>query len=187
MGSPAGLRITRRGCASAEWRGVTPRFDQERLLRLRGPHPPPPIAMYVPTLSADQIPRWMADDDHRGRVVELRELCKQWAHTNHAHRAAMIKTPPRRYHWWHRFTARRHDLCRIAAVVHALCDRDDVDVPDWVWTHRSRRSIGLISSLDPHSDYGRAVLVDAPAACAYHRVWFDPSSIENITVHGFRY
>jgi|GEM_PF-5135732 len=26
--------------------------------------------MYVPTLSADQLPRWMADDDNRGRVVE---------------------------------------------------------------------------------------------------------------------
>ncbi len=142
--------------------------------------------MYVPTLSADQIPRWMANDDNRGRVVELRELCKQWALTDHAHRAAMVSVMPRRYRWWHCFTARRHDLARIAAVVHALCDRDGVDVPGWVWKHRSARPIGLIP-LDLESLYAREVLTDAPEACAYHRVWFDQSTIENITVHGFRY
>ncbi len=26
----------------------------------------------------------------------------------------------------------------------------------------------------------------APAACAYHNVWFDPPSIEDIRVHGIR-
>ncbi len=143
--------------------------------------------MFVPTISADQIPRWMAGDDKRGRVVELRELCKQWAHTDHAHRVAMVREAPRRYRWWHRFTARRHDLARIAAVVHALCDRDDVDVPDWVWKHRSRRPIGVPVSLDPTTRWGRTIVADAPDACAYHRVWFDHSMIENITVHGFRY
>ena len=142
--------------------------------------------MFVPNLTADQLPRWMADDDKRGRVVELRELCKQWAHADHAHRAAMVSTTPRRYRWWHRFTARRHDLARIAAVVHALCDRDGVDVPDWVWEHRSGRPIGLVASLDPETRWGRSVLADAPAACAYHRVWFDQAMVENITVHGFR-
>ena len=143
--------------------------------------------MYVPTLTADQIPRWMADDDNRGRVVELRELCKQWALTDQAHRAAMVRVAPRRYRWWHCFTARRHDLARIAAVVHAMCDRDDVDVPGWVWKRRSRQAIGVPDSLDPDSRYAQEVLADAPEACAYHRVWFDQSMIENHTVHGFRY
>lgn len=141
--------------------------------------------MFVPTITADQIPRWMADDDGRGRVVELRELCKQWAHTDHAHRVAMVARPPRPHRWYHRFTRRRHDLSRIAAVVHALCDRDGVSVPDWVWRHRSRRPIGVFASLDPNSKWGRAALADAPDACAYHDVWFDQSMIENITVHGF--
>jgi len=145
------------------------------------------MPMFVPTLSADQIPRWMANDDNRGRVVELREFCKQWALTDHSQRAAMVSAAPRRYRWWHCFTARRHDLCRIAAVVHALCDRDGVAVPGWVWKHRSRRPIGVPASLDPGSLYAREVLTDAPEACAYHRVWFDQSMIENITVHGFRY
>jgi len=147
--------------------------------------PQPSVAMFVPTITADQIPRWMADNDHRGRVVELRELCKQWAHTDHRHRAAMVAQAPRRHRWWHRFSRRRHDLTRIAAVVHALCDRDGVSVPAWVWQHRSRRPIGVLASLDPNSKWGRAALADAPDACAYHDVWFDQSMIENITAHGF--
>ena len=140
--------------------------------------------MYVPTISADQIPRWIADDDNRGRVVELRELCKQWALTGNTHRSAMIRDAPRRYRWWHCVTARRRDLARIAAVVHALCDRDDVDVPGWVWKHRSRRNTGInatrrrVSALWAEHSH-------APAACAYHRVWFDPASIEDHRIHGF--
>ena len=27
---------------------------------------------------------------------------------------------------------------------------------------------------------------EAPTACSYHRVWFDPASIEDHRVHGFR-
>lgn len=72
--------------------------------------------MSVPNITADQIPRWMADNDHRGRIVELRELCKQWVHTDQVHRAAMVAAAPRRHRWWHRFTRRRHDLTRIAAA-----------------------------------------------------------------------
>ena len=140
--------------------------------------------MFVPTISADQIPRWMADDDKRGRVVELRELCKQWANTDQAHRVTMVAQPPRRYRWYHHFSCRRHDLTRIAAVVHALCDRDGVPVPGWVWQHRSRRDIGLIASRRRASSWWLRNN-NAPAACAYHRVWFDPASIEDHRIHGF--
>ena len=140
--------------------------------------------MFVPNITADQIPRWMADDDKRGRVVELRELCKQWANTDYTHRVAMVKAPPQRYRWYHRFTRRRHDVIRIAVVVHALCDRDEVAVPEWVWQHRSDSDIGLIASRRRASDWwlGNG---NAPAACAYHRVWFDPASIEDHRIHGF--
>lgn len=142
-------------------------------------------SMFTPTITASQIPRFMADDDGRGRVVELRELCKQWAHTDHAHRVAMVAAPPSPHRRYHRFTRRRHDLARIAAVVHALCDRDDVPVPSWVWEHRSRRHRGLCeTSVLASSSYWRDN-IDAPDACAYHRVWFDPASIENHTIHGF--
>ena len=109
---------------------------------------------------------------------------KQWANTDYTHRVAMVKAPPQRYRWYHRFTRRRHDVIRIAVVVHALCDRDEVPVPEWVWQHRSDSDIGLIASRRRASDWwlGNG---NAPAACAYHRVWFDPASIEDHRIHGF--
>ena len=140
--------------------------------------------MFVPTITANQVPRWMADDDKRGRIVELRVLCKQWAHADHAHRIAMVQEPPRRHRWYHRFTRRRHDLTRIAAVVHALCDRDGVPVPSWVWAHRSRRNIAMTASRRRVSSLW-TLHSNAPDACAYHRVWFDPASIEDHRIHRF--
>lgn len=134
---------------------------------------------------AVDLPRWMADDDLRGRIVDLRELVKCWAVYPNL-RAQMVADPPKRYRWYDRFNERRWDLARIAAVVHALCDRDGIAVPGWVWKHRCRRPVGIVASFDPNSNYGRAVLIDAPEACAYHNVWFDQTMIENITVHGFR-
>lgn len=140
--------------------------------------------MFVPSITADQIPRWMAYDDRRGRIVELRELCKQWAHTDQAHRVAMVEQMPRPHRWYHRFTRRRRDLTRIAAVVHALCDRDGVPVPEWVWRHRSRRDIGLTASRGPVSSLWKEH-TNVPDACRYHRVWFDSASIEDHRIHGF--
>ncbi len=138
-----------------------------------------------PVLCASDLPRHLAHGDRRGGVVALRELVKRWA-CHPQQRPMMVAEAPRRHRWYDRCTSRRGDLARIAAVVHALCDRDGVPVPDWVWKHRSRRPVGVVASLDPGSQWGRLVLADAPKACAYHGVWFDQSMIENITVHGFR-
>ncbi len=139
-----------------------------------------------PRLCASDLLALLAVDDNRGRVVALREFVKRWA-CFREQRAAMIEQAPRRYRFYGRwFTVRRNDLARIAAVVHAMCDRDDIPAPPWVSKHRARRPIGIVASLDPHSDYGRAVLTDAPEACAEHGVWFDQTMIENVTVHGFR-
>ena len=138
-----------------------------------------------PVLRAVDLPALLARDDGRGRIVALRELVKRWA-CDPEQRPRMIAQAPKRYRFYYRFTARRWDLARVAAVVHALCDRDGVPVPGWVWRHRCHRPIGVVASLDPSSRWGRAVLADAPDACAYHDVWFDQTMIENISVHGFR-
>ena len=92
---------------------------------------------YRSVTTAD-LPGLMTSDDGRGRVVDLRQFAKDWAHATPEGRARMVAVPPRRFRWYHRFKARRRDLASIAAVAHALCDRDGVEVPDWVWRHRIR-------------------------------------------------
>ncbi len=138
-----------------------------------------------PALCAADLPAHLAAGDRRGGAVALRELVKRWA-CFPQQRPMMIARAPRRHRWFDRFTSRRHDLVRISAVVHALCDRDGVAVPGWVYKHRSRRPLGVVASFDPATEWGRVALADAPSACAYHDVWFDQAMIENITVHGFR-
>ena len=128
------------------------------------------------------LPGRMARPDGRGGVVELRELVKRWA-CSPEQRQAMIAAAPRRHRRLDRFTKRRWDLARVAAVVHALCDRDGVPVPGWVWKHRASRPVGITPLMDPRSRWAQRVLADAPEACAYHNVWFDPSMIASASTN----
>ena len=140
--------------------------------------------MYT-NMTAAALPALMATDDQRDRMVALRVLVKDWAQ-NPDDRERMIAEPPRRHRWHHRFTARRRDLPRIAAVVHALCDRDGVEVPKWVHQHRSPEPVTITDSISMDGAYGRLLQAEAPQACSYHRVYFDRSTIEDHRVHGFR-
>lgn len=124
------------------------------------------------------LPGRMARPDGRGAVVELRELVKWWA-CFPDEREAMIAAAPRRHRRLDRFTRRRWDLARIAAVVHALCDRDGVAVPGWVWKHRAPEPVGITPLMDLRSGWAQRVLADAPRACAHHNVWFDSSMIQS--------
>ena len=133
-------------------------------------------------IDAAGMPGRMACGDGRGGVVELRELVKRWACLPEQ-RQAMIAAPPRRHRRLDRLTRRRWDLARIAVVVHALCDRDEVAVPGWVWKHRATRPVGITPLMDLRSGWAQRVLADAPAACAYHNVWFDSSMIESTSMH----
>ncbi|WP_419945007.1 hypothetical protein [Candidatus Poriferisodalis sp.] len=65
------------------------------------------------------------------------------------------------------------DLCRIAAVVHELCDRDGVAVPEWVFAHRSEVDIAWGRRCVMEGFVWEQTLADAPEACSFHRVWFD--------------
>lgn len=142
-----------------------------------------PPTLGEPAVTAAELPYWMSRNDRRGRITELTQLAKDWALCPTL-RDAMICDPPRRLRWYHRFTPRRRDLARIAAVVHALCDRDEHPVPDWVWEHRSAKPI-YIDCLPVEDDaYDQHIRRIAPKACSHHNIWFDPPSIEDIRVHG---
>lgn len=153
-----------------------PQSDSDSALR-----PPPP----EPGFTAAEAPRLMCRWDGRGRMTVLIQLAKDWA-CFPSLREAMIVDPPKRRRWHHRFTPRRRDLPRIAAVVHALCDRDGHPVPDWVWEHRSSKAIYIDARPVEDSAYDQHIRRIAPEACRYHNVWFDPPSIEDIRVHGIR-
>ena len=61
---------------------------------------------------------------------------------------------------------------KIAAVVHALCDRDGFKIPAWVGEHRLTHDVALFD-VRMNSPYGQWVRQQAPAACAQHRVYFE--------------
>ncbi|MCY4457289.1 MAG: hypothetical protein OXB90_04970 [Acidimicrobiaceae bacterium] len=72
------------------------------------------------------------------------------------------------------------DLCRIAAVVHALCGRDGVVVPEWVFDYTSPRPLTLGPSLVIDGQIWHQAVSEAPPACEYHNVWFDYRTIETL-------
>lgn len=72
------------------------------------------------------------------------------------------------------------DICRIAAVVHALCDRDGVRIPDWVWEHTSAIPLAWDRSCVMRGFIWEQTVANAPPACEYHNVWFDYQFIASV-------
>ena len=61
---------------------------------------------------------------------------------------------------------------KVAAVVHALCQRDAHPLPEWVPAARSPVDVALVPDVDLESPYGQRLRRDAPGVCRYHRVYF---------------
>ena len=61
---------------------------------------------------------------------------------------------------------------KIAAVIHALCQRDRHPLPAWVLSARSPAAVALVPAVDLESPYGQRLRDDAPGVCHYHRVYF---------------
>ncbi|WP_420443899.1 hypothetical protein [Candidatus Poriferisodalis sp.] len=144
------------------------------------------LAIDVRVLRALDLCALIADHDGRGRLVDIRQFCKDWAASEGSRRLEMIADARRPVRWLHRFSARRFDLPRIAAVVDALCDRDDVPAPEWVGSYRARRPVTLAQPRFPATPWNDHVKLAAPPACARHNVWFRPVDLDDYRVHGFR-
>ena len=113
-----------------------------------------------------------AGDGYRKRTVPISQFVKNWANRPEE-RSAMCEQEPA--------SPNRLDLVRIAATVHALCDRDGVKVPDWVWRYRWHEDVRMYARRPlKERDYANAL-----HACEYHRVWFSDDHIMDYRVHGF--
>ena len=66
---------------------------------------------------------------------------------------------------------------KMAAVVHALCDRDGVTVPAWVSGCRVAVEIALFGAF-VDTPFGRRIRRSAPRVCADHGVWFSADLLD---------
>jgi hypothetical protein len=115
------------------------------------------------------VPLLYADDAIRS-AVPLGALIREWEWWP-AERAAIIADEP--------VGGSPENLCRIAAVVHALCDRDGVPVPEWVHQHRWHEPIMWTSALSADGPLWERTTALAPGACAVHNVWFEERFISD--------
>ena len=120
-------------------------------------------------LRAADVPTLYADPGVRPSVP-LRALIREWEWWPQE-RAAIIEQEPA--------GTAADDLCRIAAVVHALCDRDGEPIPGWVWRHRWHEPIAWTRELATTGSLWERMVARAPAACAWHNVWFGEDFISD--------
>lgn len=72
-------------------------------------------------------------------------------------------------------------LARIAAVIHALCLRDEVSVPDWVFDAKLPEPEIIVNRIKPDSNYGKIVMSRAPAVSKYHNLYYHPEMLDKAT------
>lgn len=114
-------------------------------------------------IRATDLPALMQENARRPHVP-LTLLVKEWDDFP-SERESMINEAPS--------GEDADDLCRIAAVVHALCERDSLSIPDWVWEHRSEVPIAWDRRCIMQGVVWDQTIENAPPACGYHNVWFD--------------
>lgn len=130
---------------------------------------PPGEPWVVRRLRAADAPALYASCGERWHVP-LAALVREWEWWP-SERAEIIADEPQ--------GAADDDTCRIAAVVHALCDRDGVPVPDWVWRHRWPEPIAWARQLPTAGASWERTVKQSPKACAYHNVWFAETLISD--------
>ena len=105
--------------------------------------------------------------DGRGGWVALAQFAQHW--NRYPERREWMKGSP---------LPKDTDLRRgalVAALVHALCIRDVLPVPDWVLTWRHPTPVGISSGGAADSPFGRSVRSQSPSPCDYHQAYFEVS------------
>lgn len=110
--------------------------------------------------AADAAPL-MEDCDERGPLVPLTQFVMSWNRSTD--RRSLITTEP---------TGNKTVLAKLSAVVRALAQRDNIDIPRWADRYISAEEITL-SGVDINTDFGRLIKETSPQASTVHRVYFD--------------
>ena len=124
-----------------------------------------------PYLLVPDLPDMMMKPNGRGRYRPLIQYCKDWG-DRPANRSEMMADPPPP-------DAIPGIAVSIAAVVHALCDQDEHQPPEWVmrYRHASPHRLWGFRPYDPNSAYDQRVLSNSPPTCRYHQTYFTRSFI----------
>ena len=128
-----------------------------------------------PYLLAKEIPPLLAQPSRRSRNLPIRQFVKDWFSSlaDHAHMIA-DPLPPQ---------CPAGDAVRIATTVHALCDQEGIEPPEWVFDHRFEVDEMLHEVVSWDGEMAVWAREHAPPACKWHRCWFESSFLEVIGVH----
>ena len=121
-------------------------------------------ALTVPALAAEMVdPSWR----HADRP--LVQFVMDWCRFPDQRRRVLAEEPP---------AGTDHVVAaKMAAVLHALCERDGLTAPGWVHRHCLDPGIGLFGvPLD--SPFGATIRRRAPRTCAEHGVWFGADMLD---------
>ena len=123
-------------------------------------------------MRAADIPEVLAAGDQR-TLLAFSAFAKEWEWWPRERWAMIADRPESDSH---------DDLCRISAVVHALCVRDGIAVPEWVFDYRSEQPLALSASLVLNGEVWHRSVSESPEICGYHNVWFSYRTLEPLAV-----
>ena len=107
--------------------------------------------------------------DSQRPEVALAQFVKDWNRSDEAARQDLVAPPGP--------GASDLAVAVVAAVAHALLDRDGGVVPAWVAEARAGEDITTCGA-PVTSPLGRRIVERAPATCAQHRVYFSGELLE---------
>lgn len=101
--------------------------------------------------------------------VALAQFVKDWNRSTPAARRALLAPPGP--------AGSVRARAVVAAVAHALLDRDGGAVPAWVAEARASEDITTCGAAVT-SPFGRRIVEESPPTCAQHRVYFDGALLD---------
>jgi hypothetical protein len=122
----------------------------------------------VPMTAAHAVVAFDVPDSRRPEVA-LVQFVKDWNRSDTTARQDLVAPPG--------LAGTERAVAVVAAVAHALLDRDGGAVPAWVSEARASEDITTCGA-PVSSPFGRRIVDRAPATCAQHRVYFSGELLE---------